>query len=172
MRLPHTRARASADIDARHHAVVLMLEIVTMEQVPSLVPAPLNDDSTSSPSSIATVSFQPRSCRSGGRPFRLRIWNGPDGYAPDAASSVQETRDSQSARPRCRRVWDRRRRAAGRRLAIDDPLNARRNAEGWLPAEDEGAHSVACDGSSGSKFAEPLGNAAVVPRLRERHRTA
>ena len=51
---PRDAPRVSDDIDARHHAMVLMLEIVTMEQVSSLVPAPTNDDVHFSLSSIAT----------------------------------------------------------------------------------------------------------------------
>src|SRR5262245_25715755 len=154
----------SGHFDTRHHTVIFVFEIVTMEQVTPTITAPLYDD-------VDLLPFVDRDCvfpptlMAGTRAAipaenLERRWVRVDGmehgkYAEETA--IHEAPHFDFAQSRigvdARRI---------KPLAIDDPLYARRYAPPRLPPEDESPHPGCARGLQRLEFRKDIRHAAVV----------
>src|SRR5262245_509162 len=155
----------SGHVDTRHHSVIFVFEIVTVEQVTPTITAPLYDDvdllafvdrDSVLPSTlmaerraaIAAENLKRREVRMDGMEHGK--------YAEETA--VHEAPHFDFAQFRigvdARRI---------KPLAIDDPLYARRYAPPRLSPEDEGSHSGCARGLQRLEFRKGIRHAAVVP---------
>src|SRR5215510_1840611 len=154
----------SGHIDTRHHAVIFVFEIVTMEQVTPTITAPLYDD-------VDILSFVDRDCvlpstlmaerraaiaAENLKRREVRVnWMEHGKYAEETA--VHESPHFHFAQSRigvdARRI---------KSLAIDDPLYARRHAPPRLPPEDKSSHPGCARGLQRLEFRKDIRHAAVV----------
>src|SRR5215510_7607366 len=154
----------SGHVDTRHHSVIFVFEIVTMEQVTPTITAPLYDD-------VDLLAFADRDCvlpsalmaeRRAAIPAEnlkrreVRVdWMKHGKYAEETA--IHEAPNFDFAQSRigvdARRI---------KPLAIDEPLYARRHAPPRLPPEDEGSHAGCARDLQRLEFRKDIRYAAVV----------
>ena len=157
MRLPHTRARVSPDVDAGHHAVVPVLEIVAMEQVASSIAAPPHDHFYLFTVVNGDGVFPPLSCRRVA-PLRSGSAFGRREMSVTGCSIVNPTNPRLSERQFDVVQPGIRVDSPGvQRLAIDDPMDSGRHPSVGFPPNTKGSTPTGLCRAERLDFAERSG---------------